>query len=95
MLNIPENYDKYTSPAKLMGISCQVSPCFTTRCVCWYLPKSSGARIRNDYKPEGDTQQTREYRQSMGHFATVTSSNKPIFPPALTIINLLSLAISA
>jgi hypothetical protein len=39
---IPAKYDRDTSLAKLMDISRQVSPCFDTRCLCWYLPESSG-----------------------------------------------------
>jgi len=39
---ISAEFDKDTSPAKLAGIFHQISPCFTCRCVCWYLPESSG-----------------------------------------------------
>jgi len=48
MLKIPAEYDRDTSPAKLTDISRQVSPCFATRCLCWYLPESCGGWIRND-----------------------------------------------
>jgi hypothetical protein len=41
MLKFPEEYDRDTSLAKLTDIS-HVSPCFATRCLCWYLPDSSG-----------------------------------------------------
>jgi hypothetical protein len=42
-------YDRYTSPVELTDISRHVSPCFATRCLCWYLSESSGALIRNDW----------------------------------------------
>jgi hypothetical protein len=42
MLKMPAEYNRDTSLANLTDISRQVSPCFTTRYLCWYLPESSG-----------------------------------------------------
>jgi hypothetical protein len=38
----PEVYERDTTLAKFMAISHQLPPCFTTSCLCWFLPESSG-----------------------------------------------------
>jgi hypothetical protein len=39
---------------------------FATRCLCWYLPQSSGGWNSDDYN--SDAQQIRKWSQCMGHF---------------------------
>jgi hypothetical protein len=48
MLKNPAEYEREASLAKFTEISCQLSPCFATRHLCWYLPDSSGGLMKND-----------------------------------------------
>jgi hypothetical protein len=54
LLNIPSEYDRNTSPENSTDISHHVFPCFATKCVCCYLPESSGGWIGNDINGGGD-----------------------------------------